>query len=169
MKSGIQKLVGVVALIACAASAQANAQAPLVPAEGCIVLKSTAEIEQVEVNEKGEKTTKLVPAGKVVPGTEVVWTITANNICKKPAENAVITNAVPEHMTYVADSATGPGSDIRYSLDGETFAADGQLTVVDSGVTRKARADEYKHIRWQFRDALQPGASASARFRTVLN
>lgn len=164
MNSGIRKLLAAAALIACAASNQAFAQA-----EGCIVLKSTAEIEQVEVNEKGERTTKLVPAAKVVPGTEVVWTITANNVCQKPAENAVINNAVPAYMTYVAHSATGPGSDIRYSLDGKTFAADGQLTVEDNGTTRPARADEYRHIRWVFRDALQPGASAFARFRAVLN
>ncbi len=169
MKSGIQKSVAVAALIACAASNQAMAQASAFPEEGCIVLRSTAEIEQVEVNEQGEKTTKLVPAAKVVPGTEVVWTITANNVCKQPAENAVINNAVPAHMTYVAQSAAGPGSDISYSLDGKTFAADGQLTVNEAGATRKARADEYKHIRWIFRGALQPGASAFARFRAVLN
>ena len=165
MNSGIRKLlVAAGALIACAASTQAFAQA-----EGCIVLKSTAEIEQVEVNENGEKTTKLVPAAKVVPGTEVVWTITASNVCKQPAENAVINNAVPAYMTYVAHSASGTGSDISYSLDGKTFAADGQLTVEDDGAKRAARADEYKHIRWVFRDALQPGASAFARFRAVLN
>lgn len=168
MKSGIQKLVVTAALLACAAGSQAFAQGPIA-AEGCIVLKSTAEIEQVEVNEKGEKTTKLVPAAKVVPGTEVVWTITANNVCKQSAENAVINNAVPAYMTYVAHSATGPGSDISYSLDGKTFAADGKLTVEENGATRAARADEYKHIRWVFRGALQPGASAFARFRAVLN
>ena len=164
MNSGIQKLLGVIALIACAAVTRAQS-----PTEGCIVLKSTAEIEQEVVNEKGEKTKQLVPAGKVVPGSEVIWTITASNVCKQPADNAVINNAVPAHMTYVANSATGPGSDISYSLDGRTFAADGQLTVEENGAPRKARADEYKHIRWVFRDALQPGASAFARFRAVLN
>ncbi len=164
MNSGIRKFFALAALVACAAGSQAMAQA-----EGCIVLKSTAEIEQEVLNEKGEKTKKLVPAGKVVPGSEVVWTITANNVCKQAADNAVINNAVPAHMTYVANSATGPGSDISYSLDGRTFAADGQLTVEENGATRKARADEYRHIRWVFRDALQPGASAFARFRAVLN
>ena len=95
--------------------------------------------------------------------------MTANNVCKQPSDKVTINNAVPEHMTYVANSATGPGSDISYSLDGKTFGADGQLTVSENGATRKARADEYKHIRWVFKDSLQPGASAFARFRAVLN
>jgi uncharacterized repeat protein (TIGR01451 family) len=166
MNSGIRKLFGIAALIACGAVSSAHAQSP---AEGCIVLKSTAEIEQEVVNEKGEKTKQLVPAGKVVPGVEVVWTVTASNVCKQPSEKVTINNPIPAHMTYVAHSATGPGSDISYSLDGKSFAADGQLSVEENGATRKARADEYKHIRWAFRDALQPGASAFARFRAVLN
>jgi len=165
MNSG-KKILGVIALLACVAGAPAMAQAP---AEGCIALKSTAEVEQEVVNEKGEKSKKLVPAGKVVPGVEVVWTVTANNVCKQPSEKVTINNPIPAHMSYVANSATGPGSDISYSLDGKSFAADGQLTVSENGVTRKARADEYKHIRWEFKNSLQPGASAFARFRAVLN
>ena len=42
--------------------------------QGCIVLKSIAEVEKEVVDAKGAKTTKLVPADKAVPGTKVVWT-----------------------------------------------------------------------------------------------
>ena len=100
-------------MAACGFGSQAFAQD-----QGCIVLKSVAEVEQTVVNAKGEKSTKLVPASTAVPGVEVIWTVTANNICKVPSEKVTINNAVPEHMTYVANSATGPGSDITYSLDG---------------------------------------------------
>ena len=45
--------------------------------QGCIVLKSVAEIEKEVVDANGAKTTKLVPADKVVPGVETeriaVW------------------------------------------------------------------------------------------------
>jgi uncharacterized repeat protein (TIGR01451 family) len=160
------KVLHLAAIAACSLSSQAFAQAP---STGCIVLKSVAEIEQVVTNAKGEKSVKLVPAGKVVPGVEVTWTVTANNICKQPSEKVTINNAVPEHMTYVANSAIGPGSDITYSLDGKTFAAPELLTVQENGATRKARADEYRHIRWIFKDSLQPGAQGFARFRAVLN
>ena len=161
-----KNVLGLIALAAYFASPGAFAQSP---ADGCITLTSIAEIEQQVVNEKGEKSSKLVPASTVVPGVEVIWTVTANNVCKKPSDKVTINNAVPAHMSYVANSATGPGSDIIYSLDGKTFGADGQLTVSENGATRKARADEYKHIRWVFKDSLQPGATAFARFRAVLN
>ena len=153
-----------VTLIACGFTSQAFAQA-----KSCIELKTTAEVEKEVVNAKGEKTKVLAPAGKVVPGTEVVWTVTANNVCKQPSEKVTINNPVPEHMSYVANSAFGAGSDITYSLDGKTFAAPAELSVTENGASRQARADEYRHIRWVFRSPLQPGASAVARFRAVLN
>jgi uncharacterized repeat protein (TIGR01451 family) len=164
MFKGNRKVVGLFALMACAFGTQVFAQT-----QGCIVLKSTAEIEKEVVNDKGVKSRVLVPAGKVIPGTEVVWTVTANNVCKQASDKVTINNPVPEHMTLVPNSAFGPGSDITYSLDGQKFASAGELTVLENGTARPARADEYKHIRWEFKNSLQPGASAFARFRAVLN
>jgi uncharacterized repeat protein (TIGR01451 family) len=164
MNKGIRNYIGVAAILACSFGSQAFAQD-----QGCIVLKSTAEQEQEVVNAKGEKVKQLVAVSKVVPGVEVVWTVTANNVCKVPSDKVVINNPVPEHMSYVGGSAFGAGSEISYSLDGKTFAAPAGLTVTENGATRQARADEYRHIRWEFRSPLQPGASAIARFRAVLN
>jgi uncharacterized repeat protein (TIGR01451 family) len=164
MIKGNLKVLGIFALMSCALGSQAFAQT-----QGCIVLKSTAETEKEVVNDKGEKSRVLVPAGKVIPGTEVVWTVTANNTCKQASDNVTINNPVPEHMTLVPNSAFGAGSDISYSLDGQKFAPAGQLTVQENGAARPARADEYKHIRWVFKNPLQPGATAVARFRAVLN
>ena len=158
------KIFGFAAIAAFGLSSQAFAQTP-----GCIVLKSIAEVEQEVVNAKGEKSTKLVPLTKAVPGTQVVWTITANNTCKQPSENVSINDPVPEHMSYVANSAVGPGADITFSVDGKIFAAAAELTVQENGVARKARADEIRHIRWAFKNSLAPGAQAFGRFRAVLN
>ena len=154
----------IVAAIACTFASQAFAQA-----ERCIELKTTAQVEKEVVNDKGEKSKVLVEAGKVVPGTEVIWTVTANNICKQASDGVTINNAVPDHMTLVPNSAIGPGSDITFSVDGKQFAPAGQLTVADNGATRPARSDEFKHIRWELKSSLQPGASAFGRFRAVLN
>ena len=164
MIKGNRNVAALAALIACAFGSQAFAQTP-----GCIVVKSTAETEKEVVNDKGEKSKVLVPVGKIIPGTEVVWTVTANNVCKEPSDKVVINNPVPEHMTYVPNSAFGAGSVISFSLDGKAFAPAGQLTVVENGATRPARAEEYKHIRWEFKSPLPPGSSATARFRAVLN
>lgn len=134
----------------------------------CISLESKAEIEQEVVNEKGEKTLKRVEANKVVPGTEVIWTVTAANTCQRPSENVTINNPVPKHMALVPNSVTGAGADITYSLDGKAFATPDQLTVTENGAARKARADEYRHIRWVFKNPLAAGARATASFRAVL-
>lgn len=164
MKTGNRNFIKALALVACALSGQSFAQS-----KDCILLKSTAEVEKETVNDKGAKSKSLVPAGKVIPGTEVVWTVTANNVCKQASDKVTINNPVPDHMTLVPGSATGPGSDITFSVDGKTFAAAGALTVQENGAARPARSDEYKYIRWEFKNSLAPGASAFARFRAVLN
>jgi uncharacterized repeat protein (TIGR01451 family) len=158
------KLVAAAALLVCGFASQALAES-----QGCIALTTTAEIEKEVVNDKGQKSRVLVPAGKVIPGTEVVWTVTANNSCKQPSEKVVISNPVPEHMTLVPNSAFGPGSTVTYSIDGKSFAAAEKLTVQENGASRPARAEELKHIRWELKSSLQPGASAFGRFRAVLN
>ncbi len=158
------RIAAMAVIAACSLSSQAFAQD-----KGCIVLKSVAEVEMEVVNAKGEKSTTLVPASTAVPGVEVIWTVTANNICKQPSDQVTINNAVPEHMSYVANSAMGSGSDITYSLDGKTFGTPEQLTVKADSAQRQARSDEYRQIRWVFKNSLQPGAQAFARFRAVLN
>jgi uncharacterized repeat protein (TIGR01451 family) len=158
------KKIFALTILACSVSSQVFAQQ-----KGCIELTSAAQIEQEIVDAKGMKTKQLVEATKVVPGVEVVWTVTAVNVCKQPSDAVTINNTVPQHMSYVANSATGPGANVAVSVDGSTFAKAGELTVQENGATRRARADEYKHIRWVFKDSLQPGASTVATFRAVLN
>jgi uncharacterized repeat protein (TIGR01451 family) len=134
----------------------------------CVELKTTAETEQ-EVVEQGRTVKRLVAAGKVVPGNEVVWTITARNVCDQAADNIVIANPVPEHMSYVAGTAMGTGADISYSLDGKEFKRAAELTVLDAdGTARAAHANEYRAIRWTYKAAFAPGATAFVRYRAVV-
>ena len=147
------------------ASAMTHAQE-----QGCIELSTVAEIEQHYQDEQGRPATRLVPADKVVPGNEVVWTITAKNVCDTPAEDIVIANAVPEHMSYVASSAMGVGTRIAFSLDGERFSPAGELQVKEAeGVARLARADEYRAIRWHYTSPFPKDATAFVRYRATVN
>ena len=135
----------------------------------CVELKTTGETES-EVVENGQKVKRLVPVAKAVPGDQIVWTITATNVCKTPTDNVVIANPVPEHMTYVANSAMGTGTDIVYSLDGKEFKSAAELQVrAADGTTRAARPDEYRAIRWTYKSSFAPGATAFVRYRAVLN
>ena len=137
--------------------------------KGCIELTTVAESEQEYINEQGQKAKRLVPAAKVVPGDEVVWTIVAKNVCSNAANNIVIANPVPEQMSFVPNSAVGVGADISYSLDGKEFKAPNALVVNEAnGATRAARADEFRAVRWTYNTAFQPGATAFVRYRAIV-
>jgi uncharacterized repeat protein (TIGR01451 family) len=145
------------------ASATATAQDA---ARGCIELKTVGELEQSYVDAAGKQATRLVPAAKVVPGDEVVWTITASNICTTPAADVAITNPVPAHMSYVGESAFGPGSKIEFSLDGKAFGTpDSLLVKTADGAQHTARADEYTHVRWVLGQTIGPSETLVVRYR----
>ena len=137
--------------------------------KGCIELKTVAESEQEYTNDAGQKAKRLVPASKVVPGDEIVWTITAKNVCDKAADNIVIANPLPAEMNYVANSAMGVGADITYSVDGKEFNAPAAIVVHDAnGVRRTASADEYRAVRWTYKNAFAPGATTFVRYRALV-
>jgi uncharacterized repeat protein (TIGR01451 family) len=134
---------------------------------GCIELKTTAQTERTVIGADGKPHTQLAPATTVVPGTEVIWTITATNVCDKPAGNVAIDSPVPEHMSYVADSAAAAAVTVSYSIDGKRYGSPAAIVVREAdGTTRSARADEYRHVRYAMRAPLAPGESLSASHRT---
>ncbi len=136
-----------------------------------LVTKAEKEIEVVE---KGAKVKKLAPPEKMVPGDEVVYTVSYNNKTGKPAEKVLITNPVPKYTRYKDGSATGDNTDITFSADGgKTFATPDKLIVTikdKSGkdITRPAAAAEYTHIRWTLKQNVAPGQAGSVRFRAVI-
>jgi uncharacterized repeat protein (TIGR01451 family) len=145
--------------------ATANAQD-----KGCILLKTVAEVEQQTTDERGNPTTRLVPVEKVVPGNEVIYTVSATNVCDANADGVVIDNPVPEHMNYVAESAIGPGTEVTFSVDGGfNYGKPNTLSMTNpDGTKRTASPNDYTHIRWVMRNPLKPGAVAFARFRAIL-
>jgi uncharacterized repeat protein (TIGR01451 family) len=153
------------AMLMFAAGAASHAQN-----KNCIELQTAAETEQAYTDEQGRAAKRLVPAGKIVPGDEVVWTITAKNVCDSAADNIVIANPVPEHMSYVANSAIGVGTTITYSLDGQLFKPATALNVsAADGSSRPARADEIRAIRWTYAAPFAKGATAFVRYRATVN
>jgi uncharacterized repeat protein (TIGR01451 family) len=110
-----------------------------------------------------------VAAELVVPGESVVYTTTFTNVSAEPADNVVITNPIAEDLMYVDGSAFGPGMDIQFSVDGGvTFAAANELTVVEEGDIRDARAADFTHVRWAMQNDLKVGAQGVVRFAAVL-
>jgi uncharacterized repeat protein (TIGR01451 family) len=135
-------------------------------AKPCIELNNEVQMEQAYTDAAGKPATRLVAPGKVVPGNEVIYTVTAKNVCAKPATAVVINNPVPEHMSYVMNSAMGVGTDITYSVDGKSFAKLDALSIKNAdGSSRVPRADEIKNIRWVYSTAIGPDQSGFVRFR----
>jgi uncharacterized repeat protein (TIGR01451 family) len=147
-----------------------SATQALAQEKGCILLKTVAEIEQITTDARGEKSTQLVAAEKIVPGDEVIYTVSATNICDQAADHVVIDNPVPEHMNYVANTAIGPGTEVTFSIDsGFNFGKPEALKVANpEGGERLALPADYTNIRWVMRNPLKPGDVAFARFRAVL-
>ncbi len=154
-----------IAAIALLASAATYAADP-----GSISLKSIAQQVKVTTDEKGVQHTTLIPAGKVLPGTEVVYSFEYANVGKKPTSDVVITDKVPEHMVYVPDSAEGKNMEITFSIDGgKTWGTPDQLNVRDAdGTTHTALPKDYNAIRWVLKGALAVGGKGSVSFHAVL-
>lgn len=137
---------------------------------GRLNVQTVVQKQEIVVGENGKQRTQLVPAAKVVPGDVVVYTITYTNISDESAENVVVTNPISSDLTYVDESAFGPGSRIDFSVDGgTTYATAEELTVTEDGITRAAQPADYTHIRWSMADDLAAGAQGIARFKARLN
>lgn len=138
--------------------------------QGHLNVTTVVQMEEVNIGEDGERQTRLVPADTVVPGDVVIYTTTVENIREESAENIVVTSPVPEHLSYVAGSAFGPGMHIEFSVDGGlNYAVPENLTVDDEGESRPATAEDYTHIRFVMQGDLAAGAQSIARFSARLD
>jgi uncharacterized repeat protein (TIGR01451 family) len=139
-------------------------------AADAIKVSSIAQVETEIIGKDGKKTLKRTPVAKAVPGTEVIYTTTFENLIKKPVGNIVINNPIPNASEYKAGSAFGKDCDILFSVDGgKTFGHAEELTVNDAdGKTRPALAKEYTNIRWTYKKQLAAGKSGEVGFRATI-
>ena len=149
-----------VACVAAAAIGQATSAG--------LSLRAVAEVEVTSIRD-GQTSVRLAPAERVVPGDAVIYTLEIRNAGKVAVRSPVVTYAIPAHMSYVEDSATGPGAEVSYSLDGHQFDRPENLHVPGSdGHERLAMPQEYTHIRWNLKNTLKPKSVAFARFRAIV-
>jgi uncharacterized repeat protein (TIGR01451 family) len=131
-----------------------------------ISIKAVAEVEQSS-QFQGREINKLIPADRVVSGDTVIYTLEVRNTASTSVRRPVVTYAIPAHMTYMPDTAVGPGTEVTFSVDaGRTFDAPENLRIQESGgQLRAAVAADYTHIRWQLKNALKGNSMAFVRFR----
>lgn len=142
-------------------------------ADGEVKLSNAVQKVEYFVNDEGERESRLVEPASVVPGDELQYTISFENVSPDvtvDAGSVVITNPIPPQVIYLDGSAFGAGTDITFSADGgATFGKPDELMVTgDDGQQRLATPDEYTHVRWTFEPALEPGQKGSVFFRARL-
>jgi hypothetical protein len=102
-----------------------------------------------------------------------------------PARGLRIVLPIPAGMRYIGGSATGPGAELSYSVDGgRSFAPPEALlaptddiaqghgeTATEQGVetaaTRRAGPEDYTHIRWDLPGRYAPGTRGLVSFRAI--
>jgi hypothetical protein len=148
-----------VALVACAAAFALTAQeAARVPRD--LTLSSTLErIAGAPVG--GDALGEMAE--------QIIVSVRFTNATAEIIDSIRITSAVPPDLKYVAESASGPGSDVLFSVDhGMSFGRPDELRSTNpDGSVRSANPADYTHVRWTLRAPLDAGATGIARFRAV--
>jgi len=136
---------------------------------GGVELISLAEVEVVQKNDAGQEVLKRVEASKanVAPGDTVIFTVNYVNNGDQAATDVAVNNPVPQHMTYVDNSAEGKDAAIDFSVDnGKTY---GQIANLKSrtaaGKERPAAPADVTTIRWILKRPLQAGAKGSVSYK----
>jgi uncharacterized repeat protein (TIGR01451 family) len=116
-------------------------------------------------NQDSSKQDQWQQPDKLLPGERVGYQIEVNNKGTEPAADIVIANPIPEHTTYVQDSAKGLNTLIEFSVDnGKTFALPAQLFVEKDGKRVQAQAADYTQVRWKLNQPLAVGASSTVQY-----
>lgn len=137
---------------------------------GGVEVRNEAFVSVETTDVGGKTTTKLVPAGKVVPGNEVLYVVTVKNLGKQPVDKLSVDNPVPQHMSYVPESAAGERALALVSVDGgKTYGDLAVLRIAGAdGKLRPAQAGDVTHLRWTLGYALQAGEQGKVSFKARL-
>lgn len=154
-------------LAVCAVAAAAAAQETVrVPRD--LIMSST--LERFTAAPDGSGDAPAAPPGtEASPADQVIVSVRFTNATAEVIDSIRITSPVPAEHAYVAESASGPGSEVLFSVDnGLRFGRPAELTaILPDGSVRRADPADYTHVRWVLRAPLDAGATGIARYRAV--
>lgn len=139
-------------------AAQAQDQSP-------VTLKGEVMAVEISVDSDGNETTKLVEPGVIVPGDRLMFGTEYANNGAEPADNFVITNAVPAAVRVAPDAP----ADLVVSVDGgKSWGTLESLAVTnEDGTERAAKHDDVTHVRWTL-TSIAPGADGRVEYPAVI-
>jgi len=156
-------------IVLCTAALLTTSMLPAHAVEpGAINITSIAEKETIGVDKDGKTQSTRTRVDTALPGDEIIYTTTFENISKSPAGSIVISNTIPNDTTYL--SANGANTEVTFSIDdGNQFSAPEELLVTTSkGYTRPAIPSDYTHLRWIYEGELGVGETSEVSFRAVI-
>jgi hypothetical protein len=157
-----------VALVACAAGVAAGAQESTRAPDDLVVSSRLERIVAAPLSD--DAAAVQITSGTVAShADQLIVSVHFTNASEQIVDSVRITSPVPADVQYVPHSASGPGSEVLFSVDnGRSFGRPEELTLValDGGV-RGADPADYTHVRWILRAPLDAGATGIARFRAV--
>lgn len=131
-----------------------------------VQLTSQVLVERVVQDANGQETVVREEPKVVTPGEKLVFTLNYRNVGTEPAEDFVITNPLPEAVSYAGGEADGS----ILSVDGgATWGPLASLKVTGAdGQARPALDSDVTHIRWTFPQPIPAGAEGTLTFRGVV-
>jgi uncharacterized repeat protein (TIGR01451 family) len=134
-----------------------------------VVVLAQHEVRRTEAS--GKEIVVLEPVTATHPGETLVFSVAYRNTGDAPAVNPVLATPIPEGTTLVRGTATAPGGDVRYSLDGKTWSAWPKVRA--AGVTGgdaeiEAPAAAVRHMRVELRQPVPAGGSGNASFKVIV-
>ena len=137
---------------------------------GSMQLQTVVQQIHVTTDKDGKSHSEVVPAGHVLPGVEVIYTINYEYTGTQPATDVVVTDPIPPQVTYVAGSVQGANTVASFSVDGgKTWGSPASLMVKNAdGSTRSAQPADYDAIQWVIQGSLKLGDKGSVSFHAVV-
>lgn len=131
-----------------------------------VTLSSDVAVERIVADGSGSPKVKLEAPNVVTPGDKLVFTVAYANKSGSPANDFVVTNAVPKAVAFTGDQTSGA----LMSIDGgKSWGALSSLAVkAADGSSRAALPSDVTHIRWSFKKAIPSGETGKLSFRAVV-
>ena len=129
----------------------------------------SSALERIAATADAETSVEIAADTVASHADEVIVSIRFTNTSSHVVDSIRITSSVPADLRYRANSASAPGGDVLFSVDGaRSFGRPDELTVASAdGEVRAADPAEYTHVRWVLREPLDAGATGIARFLAV--
>ena len=134
-------------------------------ANGQVALTSNVFVEKQGMDTAGRNKLVLEEPKLVVPGDKLVFVLQYQNKSGAPANNFVVTNPLPNAVTFQA--ALNDGAVV--SVDGgHSWGMLATLKVKDGATLRNANAADVTHIRWTFTKPIPAGSAGKLMFRGIV-